>query len=250
MFADQARHAQVIQETEKLQTALLNAISHDLKTPLVSVIGVLSSLQEKSMKLDDSAKENLIQVAREEADKLNHLISNLLDESRIEAGAIRITRQPVEVQDIIGAALEQLGTRSTRHRLKIDIPSELPFIFVDVGLVVQALVNVIDNALKYSPPGTLIEIQAQSLNGEMQIEIIDQGIGIPPQDIDRVFDKFYRIQRPDNVSGTGMGLSISKGIIESHGGRIEASNRSGGGTIIKILISNDQTRSTEREPAK
>lgn len=247
ILADQARYAQVIQETEKLQNALLNAISHDLKTPLVSVIGVLSSLQEEGMHLDENAKENLIQVAREEADKLNHLISNLLDESRIEAGAIKITKQPVEIQDLVGSALEQLGARAKRHRFKIEIPPELPFVYVDVGLIVQALVNVIDNALKYSPQDTPIEIKAQTVDEQLQIEIIDMGVGIPPQDIDRIFDKFYRIQRPDNVSGTGMGLSISKGIIEAHGGYIEANNHPGGGTVIRISLSSDKTPFNERK---
>ncbi|MBN2075094.1 MAG: hypothetical protein JW762_06040, partial [Dehalococcoidales bacterium] len=234
-------------ETEKLQNALLNAISHDLKTPLVSVIGVLSSLQEEGMHLDENAKENLIQVAREEADKLNHLISNLLDESRIEAGVIKIAKQPSEVQDLVGAALEQLGVRASKRKFEIEIPPEVPFFSVDVGLIVQALVNVIDNALKYSPPNTPIEIKVYPMDEQLQIEIIDQGVGIPPQDIDRVFDKFYRIQRPDNVSGTGMGLSISKGIIEAHGGYIEANNRSGGGTVIRITLNNDTIPSNERK---
>lgn len=247
VLADQARNAQVIQETEKLQNALLNAISHDLKTPLVSVIGVLSSLQEEGMHLDENAKENLIQVAREEADKLNHLISNLLDESRIEAGVIKIAKQPSEVQDLVGAALEQLGVRASKRKFEIEIPPEVPFFSVDVGLIVQALVNVIDNALKYSPPNTPIEIKVYPMDEQLQIEIIDQGVGIPPQDIDRVFDKFYRIQRPDNVSGTGMGLSISKGIIEAHGGYIEANNRSGGGTVIRITLNNDTIPSNERK---
>jgi two-component system, OmpR family, sensor histidine kinase KdpD len=236
LLAGEVHKTQVLRNTEKLQTALINAVSHDLRTPLVSVIGVLSSLQEKGMHLDDNAKINLIQVAREEAERLNHLITNLLDVSRIEAGAIKISRQPSDVQDMVGAALEQLGNRIGTRPVNLEIPADLPYVSVDFGLIVQTLVNVLDNALKYSPEGSPLDIKARKFNGEMQIEIADRGIGIPAQDLAHVFDKFYRIQRPDNVAGTGLGLSICKGIIEAHGGRIAAENRPGRGTIIRIIL--------------
>jgi two-component system sensor histidine kinase KdpD len=236
LLANEAQNTQVLQNTEKLQTALLNAVSHDLRTPLVSVIGVLSSLQEKGMHLDDVAKMNLIQVAREEAERLNHLITNLLDVSRIDAGVIKMSMQQSDVQDLIGAAIEQLGSRASTHPVNMEIPAELPYLSVDFGLIVQTLVNVLDNALKYSPDGSPIDIKARQIGREIQIEIADRGIGIPPQDLAHIFDKFYRIQRPDNVTGTGLGLSICKGIIEAHGGRITAENRPGGGTIIRLVL--------------
>jgi two-component system sensor histidine kinase KdpD len=235
-LADELHEAQVFKATEKLQTALLNAISHDLRTPLVSIIGTLSSLQEEEMGLDDAAKKNLIQVAREEADRLNHLITNLLDESRIAAGAISLSRQPSEVQDLVGAALEQLGTRASARSITIDIPAEMPFISIDFGLIVQTLANILDNAMKYSTPDSPIEIKGRQVAQEVHIEIADHGIGIPPHDLPHVFDKFYRIKRPDNVAGTGLGLSISKGIVEAHGGHIEAENSPGGGTIVRLTL--------------
>jgi two-component system sensor histidine kinase KdpD len=202
----------------------------------VSIIGVLSSLQEEGMVLDDAAKKNLIQVASEEAERLNHLITNLLDMSRIEAGAIRISRQPSDVPEIIGAALEQLGGRSITRPIKIDLPAELPFVSVDFGLIVHVLVNILDNALKYSPPDSSIEIRGRQVAQQIEIEVADRGIGIPPEDLVRVFDKFYRVQRADNVAGTGLGLSICKGIVEAHGGHISAENRPGGGTVIKLTL--------------
>ena len=205
LLGEEARNAQVLRDTEKLQTALLNSVSHDLRTPLVSIIGVLSSLQEEGIRLDDAAKRNLIQVAREEAERLNHLITNLLDVSRVEAGAIRISRQASDVQDLVGAALEQLDSRARARSIKIDIPTELPFVSVDFGLIVQTLVNVLDNALKYSPADSPIDIKGRQVGHEVYIEIADRGVGIPPQDLLHVFDKFYRIQRPDNVAGTGLG---------------------------------------------
>jgi len=235
-LAEEARNAQILEATERLQTALLNSISHDLRTPLVSIIGVLSSLQEKGMGLDDIARRNLIQVASEEADRLNHLIANLLDVSRIEAGAIRISRQPSDVQEMIGVALEQLNSRSGSRPIKIDMPAELPFVSVDFGLIVQALVNIVDNALKYSSPDSPIDISGRQVAQQVEIAVADRGIGIPPEDLQRVFDKFYRVHRPDNVTGTGLGLSISKGIVEAHGGRIVAENRPGGGTIIRLTL--------------
>jgi two-component system sensor histidine kinase KdpD len=235
-LAEELHSAQVLKATEKLQAALLNAISHDLRTPLVSVIGTLSSLQEEGMGLDDTTKRNLIQVAREEADRLNHLITNLLDESRIEAGAITLSRQPSEVQDLVSAALEQFGSRGSARSIQTDIPAEIPFVSVDFGLIVQTLYNILDNAMKYSPADSLIEVKVWQLGQEVEIEITDHGVGIPEEDLGNIFDKFYRIKRTDNVAGTGLGLSISKGIVEAHGGSIVAKKGIDGGTVISVKL--------------
>ena len=247
ILSEEAQETKASQDTEKLQTALLNAVSHDLRTPLVSIIGTLSSLQEEGMNLSDSAKTNLIQVAREEAERLNRLITNLLDESRVESGAIRISKQLADVQDLVGAALEQMGSRVGNRAIKIGIPPCLPFLFVDFGLILQTLVNILDNAIKYSPADSPIDINAKEVAGEVHIEIADHGVGVPPEDLARIFDKFYRVQQPDNVKGTGLGLSISKGIIEAHQGCITAENRPGGGTIIKIILpaATDEQNSVE-----
>ena len=188
------------------------------------------------MNLDDASKRNLVQVAREESERLNHLIANLLDVPRIEAGAMKLCKQASDVQDLVGAALEQLGGRANSHAISIDAPKGLPFVSVDFGLIVQTLVNVLDNALKYSSPGSPIEITGQKVGNEVHLEVADSGVGIPAQDLTRVFDKFYRIQCPDNVAGTGLGLAICKGIVEAHGGRIAAVNRPGGGTIIRLML--------------
>ncbi len=201
------------------------------------------------MVLDAAAKENLIQVAREDADRLNHLITNLLDVSRVEAGAIRISKQLSDLQDLVGAALEQMGSRASARPIKIDIPVELPFVSVDFGLIVQTLVNVLDNALKYSPSDSPIDIKGRQVAQEVQIEVADRGVGIPPQDLLHVFEKFYRVQHPDNVAGTGLGLSICKGIIEAHGGRIVAENRRGGGAVVTLILpAAEPDQSTKETP--
>lgn len=241
LLTNKVSESQVLEAKEKLQTALFSSITHDLRTPLVSIIGVLSSLREERMSLDDDIKKNLIQVASEEAERLNHLISNLLDSSRIESGSIKLQRQMSDVQEILSAALDKLPASSSSHPIKTNIPPDLTLVSVDFGLMTHVLVNLLDNAFKYSPDGTQIEITAREMEDEVEIEIADRGIGIPAQDLTHVFDRFYRVQRAERVAGTGLGLSICKGIVEAHNGSISAENRPGGGTIIRLTIPTEET---------
>jgi two-component system sensor histidine kinase KdpD len=188
------------------------------------------------MGLDDEARTVLIDTAAEEAGRLNRLVGNLLDMTRLEAGAIKVKREPRDVQDAIGAALQQVAERLRSRPVEIDVPPDLPLVSMDSVLIVHALVNLIENALKYSPPDSPIRICTRVSDGEIAIEVADRGVGIPEEDLARVFEKFFRVQRPDSVTGTGLGLSISKGLVEAHGGRIAAQNRPGGGSIITIAL--------------
>jgi len=233
---EQARQTELLEATEKLQTALLNSISHDLRTPLVSITGALSSLEEASPALDEEVRRSLIETACEEAERLNRLVGNLLDITRLEAGAMQLHREASDIQELIGSALEQTGTPLNNRQVNIDIADKIPLVSLDFVLFSRVLVNVIDNALKYSPPEKPIDIKARVHNQNLEITIADRGEGIPIDDLEHIFDKFYRVQRPDNVSGTGLGLSISKGIVESHGGSIRAENRRGGGAIITVRL--------------
>jgi two-component system, OmpR family, sensor histidine kinase KdpD len=233
-LAEQAQQTELLQATEKLQTALLNSISHDLRTPLVAITGALSSLDEDNGTLDDSSRRTLIENARGEADRLNRLVGNLLNMTRIESGAIKLHPDSEEIQDLIGTALEQLGSRLAHRNIQVNIPEDFPLVPMDFTLMTQVLVNVLDNAIKYSPADSTIEVSAELLADSIRLQIADRGVGIPSEDLVRVFDKFYRVQRPESVSGTGLGLSISKGIIEAHHGNIYASVRAGGGTVITI----------------
>jgi two-component system sensor histidine kinase KdpD len=156
--------------------------------------------------------------------------------TRLESGAMRIKKEASDIQDLVGSALEDLSGRLGNRPIQITIPLDLPLVQLDFVLIERVLVNVIDNALKYSPADTPIEISAHAAGAFMEIEVADRGTGIPPEDLTRIFDKFYRVQRPDNVSGTGLGLSISKGIVQAQGGFIAAENRQGGGTIITISL--------------
>ncbi|MBN2006559.1 MAG: DUF4118 domain-containing protein [Anaerolineae bacterium] len=245
-LAEMTHRAQLLEVTEKLQAALLNSISHDLRTPLVTITGALTTMDDSETTLNQQARRALIVTAREEAERLNRLVENLLDMTRLEAGAIRVRREPEDVQDVIGSALEELESRLGERPVKVDIPLDLPFVDMDFVLIVHVLVNIIDNALKYSPPGTPITIQARAVNREVEIQVIDQGIGIPEEDLEHIFDKFYRVQRPDHVSGTGLGLAISKGIVEAHGGRIRAENHPEGGAIIAIWLPQGYARQERR----
>jgi two-component system sensor histidine kinase KdpD len=188
------------------------------------------------MVLDDNARRDLIDAGLKEGERLNHMLSNLLDMSRIEGGALRLSVQLAEIKDLIGVALEQVGNRHGVHPVSINIPDNLPYVLVDPGLMVQALINILDNSFKYSLPGSAVDITAHLLDQKVEIEIVDRGSGIPSEDLERVFDKFYRLQRPNSVAGTGLGLSIVKGIIEAHGGNVSAANQPGGGTIIRLVL--------------
>lgn len=235
-LADKARQAQVLRETEKLQTALLNSVSHNLRTPLASITGALSSLRDDDQMLGDSARRDLLNTAWEEAERLNHLVGNLLNMTRLEAGAITLALEACDVQDLVGVTLTQMANRLRHRQLVMDVPGALPPVMIDLVLTAQALVNLVDNALKFSPADSPIGIRAYLDQRQVVIEISDEGIGIPPSELEHVFDKFYRIQQVSDTGGTGLGLSISRGIVELHGGRIWAVNRPGGGTTFAIAL--------------
>jgi two-component system, OmpR family, sensor histidine kinase KdpD len=235
-LAEQASRAHLLEATERLQTALLNSISHDLRTPLATITGAISSLRDPDVRLDDATRSTLIEDIGTEAQRLNRLVGNLLDMSRLEAGALRIDQAPADITEVIGAALEQRASQLAGRPLELHVPHDLPPILMSTPLISQVIVNVLDNALKYSPEGTAVQVAARVEGDTATVEIGDRGVGIPGEDLDRIFDKFYRVHRPGNVGGTGLGLAISKGIIEAHGGTIEARNRAGGGTLVCFTL--------------
>jgi two-component system sensor histidine kinase KdpD len=235
-FSHQAEQAQILQARENLERALLNSISHDLRSPLSTVTGVLTSLKEEGAHLGDDARRELLETACSEAERLNRFVGNLLDMTRIEAGAVKLSLEPCDVQELVGCALAVLETRSDTRKVSFQMPSEMPLVPMDLVLMIQVLVNLLENSLKYSPSGSPIEIVAATETSWLVLEVSDRGPGVPEHDLKRVFDKFYRIPIPEGAGGTGLGLSICKGIIEAHGGRIAAENRSGGGLSIVIRL--------------
>jgi two-component system, OmpR family, sensor histidine kinase KdpD len=235
-LAQKAEQTQLLQATERLERSLLNSISHDLRTPLSSITGALSSLRDEGHSLDIGSKRELIVLASEEAERMNRFISNLLDITRLEAGVLKIKREPYDVQDLLGSCLASLETRLKDRKLKINIIPNLPLIPMDSVLMAQVLNNLLDNAVKYSPPDGIIEITARVGERWLIAEVADQGPGIPEEHLIQVFNKFFRLSRAEEVSGTGLGLAISKGIVEAHGGKIWAENRPGGGSKIVFTL--------------
>ncbi len=230
------------QAMERAASALLGAISHDLRTPLTSIQGVLSYLQEDAAQpdsashLDEATRQDLIDLATEEAERLNRFIGNLLDMTRVESGAIQVTSTRCDVQDVIGSALRRFDGQFKDRRVNVRVPPALALVPMDFTLMVKVLVHLLDNAARYSPAGTPIQIQAKVSGENLEITVADRGIGIPSDDLKRVFKKFYRVGRAEEATGTGLGLAICKGIIEAHGGTIRAAHRPGGGTIVSVML--------------
>jgi two-component system sensor histidine kinase KdpD len=234
--AEQARQTRLLEETEKLQTALLNAISHDLRTPLAAITGSLSSLREDAALLSPGAQQDLINNAWEEAQRLNRLVGNLLDMTRLESGAMKVVAAPNNVEELVGAALAQMGNRLKERRLRTIIPDHLPFVAIDLVLMVQVVVNLLDNAVKYAPFVETITIQARQVGErEVWLSVADRGPGLPEGKLAQVFDRFFRLTE-SGAAGTGLGLSIAKGIVEAHHGRVWAENRNGGGAVFTISL--------------
>jgi|SRR5579884_598186 len=236
LLEEKARHAQLLEQTDKLQKSLLNSISHDLRTPLASITGALSSLSEDSAVLDEATRRELLDTAQEEARRLNRLVGNLLDMTRLEAGAMRVKIEPCDVQDVIGAALAQLGEGARKRKIVVETQPDLPLVPMDFVLITQTLVNLLDNALKYSPAGEPVCLQVRAAEQDLEILVADRGIGIPPGEVERIFERFRRQSRSAARQGAGLGLSICKGFVEAHGGRIWAERRPEGGSIFGFTL--------------
>lgn len=235
-LAQQAGQASLLVASDKLRTALFNSISHELRTPLASIIGAISSLLDTEGVYSDADRKELLKTVQEEAARMDRLVANLLDTARLESGMMQLKKDWCDVEDVIGIALRRVAECIEDRPLLINISEDLPLVQADCVLLEQVLINLLDNACKYSSSGSEIAITASQDETVVKIAVADRGAGIPPKNLVQVFDKFYRVEQPKNVSGTGLGLSICKGIIESHGGYIHAENRSGGGVIMTFTI--------------
>ncbi len=221
---DKARR---VAETDKLRSALLTSISHDLRTPLASILGSATTIRDFGGDLDEDGRAGLIGTVIEEAERLNRFIANLLDMTRLEAGAVKPNLQPVDAGEIVGAALARARAILAGRQVVADIAPDLPPLQLDPVLFEQALFNLLDNAGKYGDAGTTITVRLRQEGGSVRVEILDEGPGIPAADLETVFAKFHRVHRGDRVRpGTGLGLAISRGFVEAMGGTLTAGNRS------------------------
>jgi two-component system sensor histidine kinase KdpD len=243
-LAEDIDRARVLAETERLRAALLTSISHDLRTPLASIIGAMTSLRSYGDAYDKASREELMATIQSEAERLNRFIGNLLDMTRLESGAIQLNPEMIDAGDVIGTALHRASKILADHRLEIDIDSRLPMLRLDYLLFEQALFNILDNAAKYAPPESLVRVSARRENGFVVFRIEDEGPGIPQNDLERIFDKFYRVHAQDRQrAGTGLGLAICRGFVEAMGGTITAGNSGthGGVFTIRIPVSEEQS---------
>ena len=238
-------------ETERLRNALLTSISHDLRTPLASILGAATSLRQYGALHDEAGKEELLATIQEEAERLNRFVGNLLDMTRLESGGLALNWAMIDIADVIGTALRRTSKILVNHPVKLDLEDTLPEIRADFTLLEQILVNLLDNAAKYSAETTTILIRGRCRGDTVVIEFIDEGVGLPPGEEERIFDKFYRLNAEDRKrAGTGLGLSICRGFAEALGGSITASNRSDRqGAIFTLKLPLTDTTSVVSSPA-
>jgi two-component system sensor histidine kinase KdpD len=223
-LAETARRMKILEETDRFKSSLLSSVSHELRSPLATIKASVSSLRSEEVAWDSDARRELLSAVEEETDHLNLLVGNLLDMSRLEAGSLRPNLQPNVLADVIHSTLKRMRLQMEEHPVRVVLPDDLPILPVDFVLMEQVFSNLLSNSAKFSPAGSPISIRAYAEKEVVQIEIANQGPGVPEEHLQRIFDKFYRITAADKVTGTGLGLSICKGIVEAHGGKIWAEN--------------------------
>lgn len=217
--------ARLLEESDRFKSSLLSSVSHELRTPLATIKAAVTSLRSETVAWDTEARVDLLAAMEEETDHLNQLVGNLLNMSRIEAGALKPQRSWNSLAEIVTSAIERMRQQTEKHHLDVDISADLPLVPIDYFQIEQVFINLISNSTKYSPEGTTITLHAQRVDGDMlQVTVSNQGPHVPAEHLKRIFDKFYRVTAADRVTGAGLGLSICKGIVEAHGGRIWAKN--------------------------
>ena len=229
-----AEAARPIAEADRMRTALLAAVSHDLRTPLASAKAAVTSLRSADIQWGAADRNELLATADESLDRLAHLVDNLLDMSRLQAGALAIFPRRAGLDDIVARALDDLGIG--RGAVVVDIPDSLPAVRVDPGILERVIVNLAGNALRYSPPGSPPLLTASVLDDRVELRVVDRGPGIPEQDRDRMFVPFQRLGDTDNTTGVGLGLALSRGLTEAMGGTLDPEETPGGGLTMTLSL--------------
>ena len=225
-------HIQI--ETERLRNSLLSSVSHDIRTPLASIMGATSGLLRHKDQLDTHSYE-LAQIAYEESERLSRWVGNLLQMTRLESGNVQTNKEWQPLEEVVGTTLLRLEEMLADHPLKVDLPEDLPLVLIDSVLIEQVLVNLLENAIKYTPSSSPIDLSARAEDQKVIVVVADRGPGLPLGEEERIFDKFYRVH-PTDSGGVGLGLTICRAIVEAHGGRIWAANRPGGGAVFNFTL--------------
>ena len=231
---------EVLQRTDALRAALISSVSHDLRTPLTSIKAAASSLLQDDVQWSDEERHSFTQAIEHEADRLNRLVENLLDMSRIESGALKPEKEWYPIDELLHDVLGRMQPLLQDRVVVTNVPEDLPPVELDYMMIDQVVTNLLENALRYTPASSPIEITASTTATELFLSVADRGPGIPSSDLERIFDKFYRVmdraRGTSVVGGTGVGLSVCRGLVEAHGGRIWAANRQGGGAIFRFTL--------------
>jgi two-component system sensor histidine kinase KdpD len=234
MLAEETEKARRDIEAEQLRSSLLSSVSHDLRTPLAVITGGASTLLQGGSSISEATRQDLLKTVLEEAERLNRLIRNLLDMTRLESGAVKVKKEWLPLEELVGSALNRLDSRLAGREVHVELPRDLPLVPCDAVLIEQALINLLENAAKYSTGP--IDISAAVRGTEVVVEVADRGPGIPPGEEARVFEKFHRAAREGNAEGVGLGLTICRAIVSAHGGRIWVQNRAGGGASFQFAL--------------
>jgi len=236
----EANQAEILRRTDDLRRALLNAVSHDLRTPLASIMASASSLQQDDVVWTQDERQDFAQAIVDQAGRLNHIVGNLLDLSRIEGGSLRPDKGWYDVGALVDEVLGRLRPLTAHHTVVVQVPDDLPAVSLDYVEIDQVLSNLIENATKYAPAATEIQVGVERVNGEVRVAVEDRGPGVPRSEVPHLFDPFYRVAAgTPRPAGLGLGLAVAKGLVEAHGGRIWMENRPGGGarfTFTLLLI--------------
>jgi two-component system sensor histidine kinase KdpD len=233
-LAAAAAAAAPLENANKMRTALLAAVGHDLRTPLAAAKASVSGLRSRDAALSEADRSELVIAADESLDRLAHLVDNLLDMSRLQAGALDIVTRPTAIDEAIAQTLDQVDTGG--HNVLIDIPDDLPLVAADPGLLERVIANLVANAVRYSPDGVPVLVTCSQLADTVEIRVVDRGTGIPPEDHDRVFLPFQRLGDTDNSTGVGLGLALARGLTEVMGGTLELAETPGGGLTMVISL--------------
>ena len=239
-LAEQARQAALTAKTEELRSSLLATVSHDLRTPLAAITGAASTLRDDA-ELPVALRLDLLGTICDEAERLERLVSNLLDMTKLESGRVRLRREWVPLEEIVGSALARTESHLAGHVIRTDLPGDLPLVSVDPLLLEQLVVNLLENAAKYTPKGTEVTIAARSGNGELEMDVLDRGPGVPPGEEERIFERFARGAHP-NVPGVGLGLPICRAIARAHDGTLDVIARDGGGAVFRVRLPQPEER--------
>lgn len=233
---EEARQSAHANETERLRNSLLSAVSHDLRTPLTSIAGAASTLASQEEKLSLEQRRELLHLIEEESRRLDRLVSNLLEMTRLEDGRMKLRKDECSIEEIVASVLDEMESQVAGRSLRVQVAPDLPFVEGEAQLLAQALQNLVENALKYTPAGTPVEVRADLQNGKVRVSVLDEGPGLPAGDEKRVFEKFYRGTEAVSKRGVGLGLAIVKSIIEAHGGEVRAANRGAQGAVFEFLL--------------